>query len=88
MIVFEDKGCLNGGGQIRDERTNALSKELLDKVEKVYNSVQTKKPEENLFVKKLYEQDWLKNDLEIIKANLYTSYHQVEKITNGLAIKW
>jgi hypothetical protein len=79
---------LNGGGQIRDQKTNTLSKELLEKVESVYNSVISQTPNENVFLKELYETDWLKNDLEIVKAQLYTSYHQVEKITNGLVIKW
>ena len=86
MLFF--LGCLNGGGQVREESTNALSKELLEKVEKVYNSVRSQQPEENLFVKQLYGEDWLKSDLEAIKTNLYTNYHMVEKITNGLAIKW
>ena len=79
---------MNGGGQIRDQKTNTLSKELLEKVESVYNSVINRTPNENVYLKELYETDWLKNDLEIVKAQLYTSYHQVEKITNGLAIKW
>ena len=65
-----------------------MSKELLEKVENVYNSVKTQEPGENVHVKQLYESDWLKNDPEAIKTNLYTSYHPVEKITNGLAIKW
>lgn len=82
------QGCLNGGGQIRDEKTDILSKELLEKVEGVYNSVRDKIPNENIFIKRLYESDWLKDDLEMIQKNLHTKYHEVEKISNGLAIKW
>lgn len=79
---------MNGGGQIRDESTNSLSKELLEKVEKVYYSVKSQSPQENIFVKNLYESEWLKNEPESVKTNLHTTYHVVEKMTNGLAIKW
>ncbi len=82
------KGCLNGGGQIRDEKTNTLSKEMLDKVEQVYDSVKKQSPNDNIFVKNLYETEWLKNDADNIKKNLHTNYHEVEKVTNGLAIRW
>ena len=43
--------------QIRDESTNTLSKILLEKVEKVYNSVKIQMPSENVFVEKLYDQN-------------------------------
>jgi hypothetical protein len=65
-----------------------LSKELLEKVEQIYESVKTANPNENVFVKKLYESDWLAASEETIKTQLHTSYHPVEKLTNGLAIKW
>jgi iron only hydrogenase large subunit-like protein len=88
-IMACPSGCLNGGGQIRDEKTNTLSKELLEKVEKVYNSVRMQTPQnENLFVKSLYESEWLNNQEESVRKNLHTNYHEVEKMTNGLAIKW
>lgn len=77
---------MNGGGQIRDEQTNSLSKELLLKVEKVYNSVKNQIPDENTFVKNLYDSIWLGKDN--LEKNLYTNYHEIEKNTNGLAIKW
>jgi iron only hydrogenase large subunit-like protein len=81
-------GCNNGGGQIRDETTNTLSKTLLERVENLYHSVKSQTPEENLFVKDLYQVDWLKHETDSVKRNLHTSYHVIEKTTNGLAIKW
>lgn len=54
----------------------------------MYKSARSQKPEENGFVRLLYDEYWLKNDQEAIKNNLYTGYHPVEKVTNGLAIKW
>jgi len=46
------------------------------------------KPDNNEFVKKLYDQ-WLNHEShEEVKRNLHTTYHEVEKITNGLTIKW
>ena len=81
-------GCLNGGGQIREESTNKLTKELFAKVESLYNSIRPCLPDENVLVKKLYESEWLNNDDVVIKKNLHTSYHEIEKFTNGLAIKW
>lgn len=87
-IMACPSGCLNGGGQIRDEQTNTLSKDLLERVEKVYNSVRNQAANENLFVKSLYEDEWLNNEASEINKHLHTTYHQVEKITNGLSIKW
>jgi len=81
-------GCLNGGGQIRDETTNTLSKNLLEQVETLYHSIRSQNLNENIFVKNLYELDWLKNETENVKKHLHTGYHVIEKNTNGLAIKW
>ncbi len=78
------KGCLNGGGQIRDENTRNLSKDLFDKVDKAYNSLRFEHPETS---NSLYS-DWLTNDLTRINQNLYTQYHQVEKLNNALTVKW
>ena len=45
-------------------------------------------PSENVFVEKLYDQNWLNNDSENLNKHLHTGYHPIEKNTNGLAIKW
>ncbi|XP_068125532.1 cytosolic iron-sulfur assembly component 3 isoform X1 [Hyperolius riggenbachi] len=79
-------GCLNGGGQIRAE--GEASKDLLQKVEELYNSVRTVSPEKNERVQELYEQ-WLGGrDNVRVKEALHTQYHAVEKVTSGLSIKW
>ena len=79
---------MNGGGQIREEGTNTLSKELLEKVELAYNSVKKQIPGQNALVKSMYEEEWLKSEPASIHKHLHTAYHEVEKITNGLAIRW
>ena len=81
-------GCLNGGGQLRDENTKTLSKEIFAKVEAIYNSVDIRVPEENKLVTDLYNKKWLANDLSKISKYLYTSYHEIEKTNNGLLVKW
>lgn len=79
-------GCANGGAQIRSE--NESPKDLLTKVEELYNSLPVKKPEENLLVQKLYE-DWLDGpDSLKAKQMLHTQYHAVEKMNNALFMKW
>ncbi|XP_066833865.1 cytosolic iron-sulfur assembly component 3 isoform X1 [Anser cygnoides] len=79
-------GCLNGGGQI--ELEGESSKDWLQQVEKLYNSLKTEIPEENRTVTELYEQ-WL-GGTESEKAGkaLHTEYHAVEKTSTGFNIKW
>ncbi|XP_033631147.1 cytosolic Fe-S cluster assembly factor narfl-like [Asterias rubens] len=80
-------GCLNGGGQIRPQ-DNEQPKELLTRVETLYNSLNTRKPEENHMTERLYS-DWLGGaETEKAKAMLDTEYHPVEKMNNALTIKW
>lgn len=45
-------------------------------------------PDKNKFVKNLYDSTWLGRDEERLKKNFYTNYHEIEKNTNGLVIKW
>ena len=84
--MLETLGCLNGGGQLREEKTNTLSKELFAKVEELYNSLPKRTPNENEFLRKFYEQNEKDNDK--LKKMFFTSYHEVEKFSNSLAIKW
>uniref|UniRef100_A0A8C4SF00 Nuclear prelamin A recognition factor-like protein n=1 Tax=Erpetoichthys calabaricus TaxID=27687 RepID=A0A8C4SF00_ERPCA len=80
-------GCLNGGGQIR-ANTGETSKELLQRVEELYNSVQTEIPKKNTAVAELYR-TWLESiGPQEARRLLYTQYHAVEKSTSNLAIKW
>lgn len=80
-------GCLNGGGQIKaTEHENA--KDLQVRLNELYNSLTTKKPEEQQLVAQLY-QDWLGGtDTEKARTLLHTQYHEVEKMTNALVMKW
>ncbi|XP_060642526.2 cytosolic iron-sulfur assembly component 3 [Anolis sagrei] len=79
-------GCLNGGGQIKAE--GETSKDLLQEVESVYESVPPEDPETNRTVADLYEQ-WLGSpSLERIREALHTQYHAVERANTGFGIKW
>nr|XP_060627547.1 cytosolic Fe-S cluster assembly factor narfl-like [Anolis sagrei ordinatus] len=79
-------GCLNGGGQIKAE--GETSKDLLQEVESVYESVPPEDPETNRTVADLYEQ-WLGGpSLERIREALHTQYHAVERANTGFGIKW
>lgn len=80
-------GCLNGGGQIRPEGEEQ-PKELTSRVEAIYNSVKSRKPEENPQLEQLYK-DWL-GGRQSDKAQklLHTQYHEVEKFVSALKIKW
>ncbi|NXI72024.1 NARFL factor, partial [Anseranas semipalmata] len=79
-------GCLNGGGQIKVEGES--SKDWLQQVEKLYDSLKIEIPEENRTVAELYEQ-WL-GGMESEKAGkaLHTEYHAVERTSTGFNIKW
>ncbi|GIX85483.1 cytosolic Fe-S cluster assembly factor narfl [Caerostris extrusa] len=79
-------GCANGGAQIR--AVEESPKDLLKKVEELYYSMPVKEPGENPLVQKLYE-DWLGGpDTDKAQQMLHTQYHAVQKVNNGLFIKW
>ncbi|KAM4631908.1 cytosolic iron-sulfur assembly component 3 [Discoglossus pictus] len=79
-------GCLNGGGQLKAE--GEPSKDLLQRVEQLYDTVTTEPPEGNHQVTQLYEQ-WLGGSKSVTTQQaLHTQYHAVEKINSGLTIKW
>jgi len=80
-------GCLNGGAQIRPE-TDTNSKELIAQLDQTYKNLGKETPTENASVEEIYK-EWL-GGKSTDKADhmLYTEYHEVEKMTNSLAIKW
>ncbi|KAI1233638.1 hypothetical protein IHE44_0004076 [Lamprotornis superbus] len=79
-------GCLNGGGQIKLEGES--SKEELQQVERLYESLRAEIPEENQAVRELY-QHWLGGwGSEGALAVLHTQYHAVERANSALNIKW
>ena len=86
-IMACPSGCLNGGGQIR-ANTRDEAKELLEKMDQIYNSVPSRLPISNPDVLDLYE-SWLGGqDSEKSIKMLHTQYHEVEKLTSALSIKW
>lgn len=88
MFVFTScSGSLNGGGQVKP-LTGQNPKELLQKVEDLYKAERPLLPEDDARVAELY-QSWLNSvGDERAKELLHTQYHAVEKMTNGLAMKW
>uniref|UniRef100_A0A8C6P4Y8 Nuclear prelamin A recognition factor-like protein n=1 Tax=Nothobranchius furzeri TaxID=105023 RepID=A0A8C6P4Y8_NOTFU len=80
-------GCLNGGGQVKPS-AGQNQKELLQKVEELYRADRPLVPESDPRVADLYH-SWL-NSLgeDGAKELLHTQYHTVEKMTNGLTMKW
>ncbi|XP_068575201.1 cytosolic Fe-S cluster assembly factor narfl [Cebidichthys violaceus] len=80
-------GCLNGGGQVKPLPAQN-PKELLQKVEELYTAERPLSPEDDTRVAELY-QTWLHSvGEERAKELLHTRYHTVEKMTNGLTMKW
>jgi len=81
-------GCLNGGAQLRSDSETLSSKELLERMELEHSTMKKRMPEENSELQNLI-QDWDDLKEETVKNNcLFTQFHEVEKLTNGLAIKW
>ncbi|RZC37495.1 Fe hyd lg C, Ank 2 and/or zf-C3HC4 3 domain containing protein [Asbolus verrucosus] len=74
-------GCLNGGAQIRPKDGIAL-KELTTELEKLYSSLPLKSPEDNKFVKELYE-NWLgackKGQTEIVEYLITVCQADIEQ---------
>lgn len=80
-------GCLNGGGQIRPG-DGETSKELISRLDELYNSLRSRKPSENPAVEDLYR-EWLGGQSsQKVKEMLHTNYHEVEKLSTALNIKW
>jgi len=86
-ILACPSGCLNGGAQLRPEQESS-AKELINSLEEKHSNMEKSLPEDNLQLQQLI-QDWgLETDTEKRKKVVMTEYHEVEKMTNGLAIKW
>ena len=87
FIFFPLPGCLNGGGQVKAE-DGENAKELLSRVEDLYNTMEMRLPDSNPNVEKIYT-DWLEGvESEKARTMLHTQYHEVEKMENALVIKW
>lgn len=91
-IMACPSGCLNGGAQCKpnvEEKDSNSLKSFLIEMEKLYAAEPKYKcwPTQNSDIKLVYD-DWLQKDIEKTEHYLYTEYHEVEKMTNSLAIKW
>lgn len=80
-------GCLNGGAQIRST-DGSSPKELITKLEEMYNALPCKSLNDTGNINELYDK-WLGGkDSEKCNAVLHTTYHEIEKNVNALNIKW
>ena len=81
-------GCLNGGAQCRPEDSSANPKELVIQLDEKYKSLPKEWPKENGHLETI-SNEWLDGqNSDKAEAMLHTTYHEVEKLTNSLAIKW
>ena len=84
-------GCLNGGAQCRPEEGQGqeTSKEMVAKLGQDNRDLLEKSNASNMLEYEQLLQLWPEATLEETKERLlYTQYHEVEKMTNGLAVKW
>ncbi|XP_015110181.1 probable cytosolic Fe-S cluster assembly factor AAEL012261 [Diachasma alloeum] len=80
-------GCLNGGAQIRPQ-DGSQPRELAQRLEKNYHDLPESKPENNKVVQNLYK-SWLgSGHTDKASAFLHTQYHEIEKMSSALAMKW
>merc|ERR1712130_329059 len=86
-ILACPSGCLNGGAQLRAEQETS-AKELIRSLEEKHLKMDKSFPEQNLQLQRLIQEWGLEKDTEKRSKVVMTSYHEVEKMTNGLAIKW
>lgn len=86
-VLYNSPGCLNGGGQLKPS-PGQNPKEFLQRVEALYKAEMAQTPEDDVRVAELY-QSWLRTvGEEHGRELLHTNYHAVEKMTNGLTMKW
>ncbi|XP_028914478.1 cytosolic iron-sulfur assembly component 3 [Ornithorhynchus anatinus] len=79
-------GCLNGGGQIRDD--GASGRDLMRRTEQQYAAARSEPPEAHPGVRELYAQ-WLGGEgSERAAQLLHTRYHALEKAGASFNIKW
>ena len=80
-------GCLNGGAQCRPADAGSNPKEVIAQLDEKYKSLSKERPDE-VKINSIYN-DWLGGRATDKSDHfLYTDYHEVEKMTNSLAIKW
>jgi hypothetical protein len=86
-------GCLNGGAQLRPDETVETGREMLARLEADHRAAGGPGgdlPEESSEVAAVVA-TWPElgaREGEACGRLLYTQYRMVEKMTNGLAVKW
>ena len=89
-IMACPQGCLNGGGQIKQEVTESSSS-IPETQQTLFNQRQVREPHENPLVQDVYEQVLRQQPFsDQAKEMLHTRYHAVPKleVSNPLGIKW
>ncbi|EGC38890.1 hypothetical protein DICPUDRAFT_27887 [Dictyostelium purpureum] len=86
-IMACPSGCINGGGQIKQEGIKE-NKAFLLETEENYNQQIIRNPQDNPQVQEIYK-NWLNGCFSHDAiTKLHTQYHRIEKTTNALNIKW
>jgi len=86
-IMACPSGCLNGGAQLRPEGEQT-SKDLIGWLEETYSNInKSDLPEQNPLLSEILG-SWLEGNSDKRTSILHTEYHEVEKMTNNLFIKW
>ena len=80
-------GCLNGGAQCRPE-DSVNPKELVMQLDEKYKSLPKEWPKENGHLETISNEWLVGQNSDKAEHMLHTTYHEVEKLTNSLAIKW
>lgn len=84
------RGCLNGGGQIRDQGAEGrIAGEALQRVQAAFEPRAVRSPLESSPARELYDAHFGGGPgSEAALAHLHTRYHAVPKLKNALTIPW
>lgn len=78
---------MNGGAQVRST-DGRNPKDLIIKLEEMYNSLPCKSLSDTKMLEELYERCLGGKDNDKSTDVLHTTYHAIEKNVNALNIKW
>jgi iron only hydrogenase large subunit-like protein len=86
-IMACPSGCLNGGGQIKGDKSKK-PKDIVNEVAEYYNSQQLLNPEQDPKITDLYKL-WLNGPFSAdTKTQLHTQYHNRQKTAESISLKW
>lgn len=81
-------GCLNGGAQLRAVEAVETGREMVARMEEEHRLARGGLPEDNTEMAEMVEAWPEVREGEDRMRLLFTQYREVEKMTNGLAVKW